>query len=166
MKILYGDESFFRGETSLTHTWGDTEQRKLLRTSSHYGTVAVIGAIEPKTGKHFELVIDGGSIDSKVVNVFLYKLSKKYKNQKLLLLLDNASYHKTQGSKKYPLPKNISIMFLPPYSPELNPQENIWKIVKEAKFKNVLCKDRTELLTTVIQSFKSYGNHKFSFSAF
>ena len=52
-------------------------------------------------------------------------------------------------------------MFLPPYSPDLNPQENVWKIVKEAKFKNILCKNREELLNTVIQAFKSYRNHKF-----
>ena len=161
LKIMAGDESFFRGETPLTNTWGDTKQRKLIKTSSHYGIVAVLGAVDPQTGEHFELVIDDGSIDSDVVNIFLKRLSDKYSDQKLLLLLDNASYHKTQGSKKYPLPENISIMFLPPYSPDLNPQENIWKIVKEAKFKNVLCKNRAELLETVINAFKSYRNHKF-----
>jgi len=161
LKIMAGDESFFRGETPLTHTWGDTKQRKSIKVSSHYGTIGVLGAVDPKDGEHFELVIDNGSIDSEVVNIFLHKLAEKYKNENILLLLDNASYHKTQGSKKYPIPGNISIMFLPPYSPDLNPQENVWKIVKEAKFKNILCRNREELLKTVINAFKSYKNHKF-----
>lgn len=164
LKVMAGDESFFRGETPLTNTWGDTKQRKVIKTSSHHGTVSVIGAVDIKKGDHFELVINDGSMDSEIVTQFLKELSKQYKNQKILLLLDNASYHKTQGSKTYPIPKNLSIMFLPPYSPELNPQENVWKIVKEAQFKNTLCKNRSELLSTVIQAFKSYKNHRFVFS--
>ena len=55
-------------------------------------------------------------------------------------------------------------MFLPPYSPDLNPQENVWKIVKEAAFKNVLCKDAKELKDTVINAFNSFKDHKFVFT--
>ena len=161
LRILYGDESFFRSETPLTNTWGDTQQRKSIKISSHHGTVGVIGAVDPKDGEHQELVITDGRIDSEVVNLFLKHLSEKYKYEKLLLILDNASYHKNQGSKKYPLPENISLMFLPPYSPDLNPQENVWKVVKEAKFKNILCRNREELQKTVIKAFQSFANHKF-----
>lgn len=160
---MYGDQSFFRGETPLTHTWGDREQRKSIRTSSQYGTVAVIGAVDPITGEHQELVVDW--VDSESVNVFINHLSGKYKDNKILLILDNASYHKTQGKKpEYTVPENISIMFLPPYSPDLNPQENVWKIVKEAAFKNVLCKDSKELKDTVINAFNSFKDHKFIFT--
>lgn len=98
---------------------------------------------------------------SEIVNLFLKQLSEKYTDAKILLILDNASYHKNQGSEKYPLPENISLMFLPPYSPDLNPQENVWKIVKEAKFKNILCRNREELQNTVIEAFKSFTSHKF-----
>lgn len=52
-------------------------------------------------------------------------------------------------------------MFLPPYAPELNPQENVWKIVKEAEIKNILCKNHAELLSTVINAFHSYKDRKF-----
>ena len=164
LKILYGDESFFRSETPLTNTWGDTKQRKSIKISSHHGTIGVIGAVDPKSGYHEELVITEGRIDSVVVNLFLKQLSKKHKGEKILLILDNASYHRNQGSKKYPLPENISLMFLPPYSPDLNPQENVWKIVKEAKFKNILCKTREELQKTVIQAFQSFTGRRFIFT--
>lgn len=161
LKLMYGDESFFRSETPLTNTWGDTEQRKSIKVSSHHGTVGVIGAVDPKAGDHQELVVTEGRIDSEIVNLFLKQLSEKYTDKKILLILDNASYHKNQGSEKYPLPGNISLMFLPPYSPDLNPQENVWKIVKEAKFKNILCRNREELQNTVIEAFQSFISHKF-----
>lgn len=164
LKIMAGDESFFRSETPLTHTWGDQKIRKSIKVSSHKGSVAVIGAVDPKDGEHFELVINDGTIDSEVVNIFLQKLSKNYTNQKVLLLLDNASYHKTQGGEKYRLPQNISIMFLPPYSPDLNPQENVWKIVKEKEFKNVLCRNVNELNKIVIKAFSKFKSHRFKFS--
>ncbi len=161
LKLMYGDESFFRSETPLTNTWGDTKQRKSIKVSSHHGTVGVIGAVDPKAGDHQELVVTEGRIDSEIVNLFLKQLSEKYKDEKILLILDNASYHKNQGSEKYPLPGNISLMFLPPYSPDLNPQENVWKIVKESRFKNVLCRDREELQEAVIKAFQSFVNHRF-----
>lgn len=108
---MAGDESFFRGETPLTHTWGDTKQRKLLKTSSHYGIIAAIGAVDVEQGDHFELVIDDGSIDSDVVNVFLHKLAEEYKSENILLLLDNASYHKTQGGKNILYQKTYQLCF-------------------------------------------------------
>jgi len=62
-------------------------------------------------------------------HIFLWQLSSKYPDEEILLILDNASFHKTQGSDQYPLPDNISILYLPPYSPDMNPQENVWKVI-------------------------------------
>lgn len=161
LKIMYGDESFFRSETTVTHTWGDVKDRKVIEVASHRGTVAAIGAVDPIRGDHFEMITEGA--DSEIFNVFLGQLSDKYSKENILLILDNASFHKTQGSETYPLPDNISILYLPPYSPDLNPQENVWKTVKESEFKNVLCRDKDELFTLVIKAFNKYRNHKFKF---
>lgn len=103
-------------------------------------------------------------VDSDSVNEFLKLLSKKYEKENILLIMDNASYHKTQGNSNYPMPKNISMMFLPPYCPDLNPQEIVWKSVKEKEFKNVLCKNVNELNKNVIKAFSKFKNHKFQFS--
>lgn len=158
---MFGDESFFRSETTVTHTWGDVKDRKLIKTSGHHGTVAAIGVIDPILGDHFEMITEG--VDSKVFNIFLWQLSSKYPNEEILLILDNASFHKTQGSDQYPLPENLSILYLPPYSPDMNPQESVWKIVKESEFKNLLCRDYEELFKTVVKAFNKYRKHKFKF---
>lgn len=60
---------------------------------------------------------------------FVKHISKK---KKYVFLLDNASYHKSSVVKEYfqSLNKNIKVEFFPPYSPELNPTETCWKIIR------------------------------------
>ena len=53
------------------------------------------------------------------------------------MVLDDAPNHR--GSD-LALPDNISLMFLPPYSPELNPKENLWDEIREKIFKNYALK--------------------------
>lgn len=152
------DESFFRSETPTTHTWGDRKNRKTIKVSGHQNTVGVIGAVDPEKGDHEEWLFE--SINSDVVNSFLWKLSERFPNEQILLIGDNASYHKNQGSEKYPLPPNIQLLFQPPYSPELNPQENVWKIIKD-EFKNLLCRTGEELWEIVDMVIALFREHKF-----
>jgi transposase len=51
--------------------------------------------------------------------------------------LDGASNHR---SSELNLPRNISLLFLPPYAPELNPKENLWDEIREKIFKNYALK--------------------------
>ena len=60
------------------------------------------------------------NLDTKSINVYLNNLSEKFKKEEIVLIMDNASFHK---SKQLEIPKNIKIEYIPPYSPELNPQE-------------------------------------------
>jgi transposase len=56
------------------------------------------------------------------MNAFLKILSENHQNQKIAIIMDGAGWHK---SKSLEIPKNITIFFLPPYSPELNPVERL-----------------------------------------
>ena len=77
-------------------------------------------------------------LDSVCFNEYLKQLSKIFKNEKIVLIMDNASFHK---SKKLKIPENIKIEYIPPYSPELNPQERrfeeIKKFLKNKVFKTI-----------------------------
>jgi transposase len=55
----------------------------------------------------------------------------------ILLVLDGAPNH---HSGQLVVPKNIHLLFLPPYSPELNPKENLWDEIREKIFKNYALK--------------------------
>ena len=64
-------------------------------------------------------------------------ISRKYRRQHILLVLDGAPNHQ---SGLLVVPDNITLLFLPPYSPELNPKENLWDEIREKIFKNFALK--------------------------
>ncbi|SDY39953.1 transposase [Nitrosomonas sp. Nm33] len=57
----------------------------------------------------------------------------RYPGDHVIMILDGAGWHK---SKDFDLPENIRLLFLPPYSPELNPQEHLWDELREKYFHN------------------------------
>ena len=61
--------------------------------------------------------------------IYLDEFSKQSPQEFKILLLDNGAFHK---AAKLIIPKNIALLFLPPYSPELNPAEKIWWKMKRA----------------------------------
>ena len=63
--------------------------------------------------------------------------SRKFARQDMLLVLDGAPNH---CSGDLAVPDNISLLYLPPYSPELNPKENLWDEIREKIFKNYALK--------------------------
>ena len=75
--------------------------------------------------------------DTACLQVFLNALSRKFARQDILLVLDGAPNHRCRDLV---LPRNISLLFLPPYSPELNPKENLWEEIREKIFKNYALK--------------------------
>ena len=67
------------------------------------------------------------------MNVFLCGLSAAYPDDEILLAVDGASWHKAKGLQ---IPGNIELFFLPPYTPEMNPIEQIWKEIRKRGFRN------------------------------
>jgi transposase len=67
------------------------------------------------------------------MNVFLEELSQEF-NDDFILIMDGAGWHK---SKDLQIPKNIQIIILPPYCPELNCVESLWKYVKDNNIKRL-----------------------------
>lgn len=60
-------------------------------------------------------------------------MSRYYSNEKITLVTDQAGWHK---SKNLILPPNITVLYLPPYCPELNPVERLWLYVKANTIRN------------------------------
>ena len=58
---------------------------------------------------------------------FLQELSEMDAEEFKILILDNGAFHK---AKRLQIPENMALIFLPPYSPELNPAERVWLEIK------------------------------------
>ncbi len=91
----------------------------------------VYGAAEAKTGESFFLIMP--RCDTACMNVFLKELSKKFFKDIIILACDSAGWH---NSKNLDIPENIKIIKIPPYTPEMNPIEQIWEEIREKGFCN------------------------------
>jgi transposase len=92
-----------------------------------FQSLYLFGAFSPITGDHFELEMPHCNTDT--FQIFLNELSEKTPDEFKILLLDNGAFHKAE---RLIIPQNICLLFIPPYSPELNPAEKIWWKMKRA----------------------------------
>ena len=89
------------------------------------------GAVEPLTGESCFLVMP--YCNTVCMNLFLNQLSKQYPDDMILLCCDGAAWHK---AGILCVPENIRLFFIPPYTPEMNPIEQIWKELRKRGFRN------------------------------
>lgn len=68
-----------------------------------------------------------------MMNIFLRQVEKDFRQYFVIMLLDQAGWHK---SKKLQIPENIRLIEQPSHSPELNPAEHIWDEIREKNFHN------------------------------
>ena len=61
------------------------------------------------------------------------EIAARYPHENIVMVIDGAGWHKSKAIK---LAENMRILFLPPYSPELNPQEHVWDELREKFFHN------------------------------
>ena len=75
---------------------------------------------------------------------------------KLAIVLDGAASHRSKTQK---LPENISLIPLPPYSPELNPIENFWKVLKQQGFYNQAFESLDQVEDLLEDKLKHFEDH-------
>lgn len=130
-RLFFFDESRFGTHSKIGHAWLETGKRTPMPVKLGFKNFYLYSAVELGTGDHFTLEIP--YVNTTCLNVFLDGFSKSYPNDHIILVMDGAGWHK---SKKLALPANIEIIYLPPYSPELNPVERFWEHIKRYTIRN------------------------------
>jgi transposase len=88
------------------------------------------------------------------MELFLEEFSKSIPPGKhAVLVVDQAGWHKSLDLK---IPINISFIFLPPYSPELNPIEQLWQQLKQGWFSNRCFEDYEEIVDIAAEAWNSF----------
>jgi hypothetical protein len=82
--------------------------------------IYLYGAVSPQDGTCVYLIMS--TSNTACFQSFLNVLSRRFARQEILLVLDGASNHRCGDLA---VPRNITLQFLPPYAPELNPKENL-----------------------------------------
>lgn len=112
------------------------------------------GAACPETGRSFCLVLP--YTNTYAMQFFLDELSKSIdKNKHAALIIDNAGWHTANNLK---VPANVTLIPLPPYSPELNPMECVWKWIKGRHLSNRCYKNYDEIVECASQGWSDFSN--------
>jgi transposase len=126
--VLVEDECRIEREAGVTALWSLKGKPVVIHVDQEKEAVSFYGALNLKTGDCHVLSTEGRQ-NSVVTVRFLKTLEERYRGKKVLLIWDSAPSHfkevKTylRGKRNW----QLEILPLPPYSPELNPQEHIWR---------------------------------------
>jgi transposase len=117
----------------LTRIWAERGSRPRAPRDQRYNWAYLFGAVCPARGAGAALVLPHANTDA--MNLHLVEISRRVTpGAHAVVTLDGAGWHQTGGRLR--LPENVSLLKLPPYSPELNPTENIWQFLRQNKLSN------------------------------
>ncbi|MCY4402277.1 MAG: transposase [Candidatus Poribacteria bacterium] len=94
-----------------------------------YASIYLYGAVEPMSGDRFFLEFPYLTVDC--FQIFINQFSTTFPDNFNLIVLDNGRFHQAEILE---IPDNVVLLFLPPYSPELNPIEDFGRISKQSYF--------------------------------
>lgn len=166
---MYQDEAGFGRISKMGKAWAPKGLRPQVHSHHIREFRYCYGAVDSHTGESCFMI--GGGCNTDWMNEFLKQLSEAYPNDYILLVMDNAVWHKSRTLEK---PSNIGFEFIPPYTPEMNPIEQVWAEIRKRGFKNKAFKtleDVMDKLQEVIQSLhwsdlKSIVHREWIFSDF
>lgn len=122
MEVWFGDEARIGQQGTLTTIWAEKGSRPAAVKQTDYQWMHVTAAVNPLTGQALGLITP--EMNTPVMNDLLANLSARLgADRHAVLVWDGAGYH-TSGALE--VPENVTLLPLPPYSPELNPVERVW----------------------------------------
>jgi transposase len=109
--------------------WAPVGQRPIALGHHRYQWLQVVAFVQPTSGETVWYLC--GGLSKPFFEALLASFARKTgagRERHIILVLDNAGWH---GPKGLAVPEGISLVFLPPYSPELQPAEHLWPLVDE-----------------------------------
>ncbi len=126
VEVWFQDEARIGQKNSLTRVWGQTGSRPAAPKDLGFASAYVFGAVCPLEGKAAALIMP--ICNTAAMNHHLCEISSQVAaDAHAVVILDGAGWHRSRGLVA---PDNITLLELPPYSPELNPVERIWHYLR------------------------------------
>jgi transposase len=142
VELWYGDETGIDGEPKPRRGWAIKGSKPRVVHNGDHIRLNILGAVCPRTGEFF--AIEASHCDTEVFQAFLDEATRSITptRKRNILILDNASWHKRKKLNWH----FFEPFYLPPYSPDFNPIERIWLIMKADYFSRIHCRTRSSLI--------------------
>ena len=127
------DEGRFGRISTPRRCWAPRGMRPCVSSQIVREYTYAYAAVSPHDGTLDSLILP--EVSEQAMSIFLREVSDRHLDEFILMVMDGAGWHRANALK---IPDNMAIIFLPPYSPELNPVEHIWDSVREDGFSNAV----------------------------
>jgi len=135
VNLYFQDESRFGLMTHIGKCLTAKGVKPIVNYQHAFKNTYLYGSFSPIDGDSFVYEIEGTT--SEIFHQYLLAFSQHKPNELKIIIIDNAGFH---SLKKFDVPKNIVLIRIPPYTPELNPSEKVWHYIKQS-YKNKVFQD-------------------------
>lgn len=145
VELWYADETGIEGDPRPRRRWAKKGSKPKVTKNGDHIRMNVMGMICPRTGEFYALEFSHS--DRECFQTFLNHASHDliFPRPRNLLICDNASWHKAKSLEW----QTFEPLYLPPYSPDLNPIERLWLILKANWFTDFIAKNREQLIERI-----------------
>jgi transposase len=153
-RIYFGDEAGVRSDYHAGTTWGVRGKTPVVPRTGGRHSLNMLSAVNARGELRFMLV--KGRVNGEVFAEFLRRLMHNA-SQPVFLILDGHSIHRSRPVRDFVASQdgNLRLFFLPPYSPELNPDEQVWNYVKHHGVGRAALRSASDLRTFVLARLRS-----------
>ena len=139
--VLAGDEMILTTQTTTQKVWLPEGKSVKIEASNKRKKCCIYGFLNVKTGQEHSFKTD--YTNSLTTCNILSKLLKIYPDKKIVIVWDNASWHRSRTVREFleKHPEKFHLFAFPPYYPDENPQEHVWKAGRAKITHNVFIKD-------------------------
>ena len=153
---MFQDEGRFGLLGSPRRCWAPRGTRPVVGARLERKSIDAFSAVSPHDGVMDSLVLPW--VNAQTMSLFLAEVAQRHADEFVFMVMDQAGWHLAGDLA---VPENMRLIFLPPYSPELNPAEHLWESLREDCFVNHVFKDLNaveQALTTGLVALES--NHQ------
>lgn len=133
LRLMFQDEARFGRITDPRRCWAPYPLRpvcKAMQTREYTYAYAAVSVVD---GSLDTLILP--SANTECMQIFLNEVAARHPDDRIVMVMDGAGWHR---SAQLVMPENVVMLKLPPYSPELNPVENLWDDLREKSFGNIV----------------------------
>lgn len=144
MRLMFQDEGRFGLLGTPRRCWAPRGTRPVVGARLERKYLYAFAAVSPHDGVMDSLVLPW--VNAQTMSLFLQEVAQRHADEFVLMVMDQAGWH---IAGELCVPSNMRLLLLPPYSPELNPAEHIWKSLRENCFANHVFANIDAVVTTL-----------------
>lgn len=150
--IWFQDEARVGQRGTVTRTWAKRGSRPRLARQQQFEYAYIFGAVCPAKDEAVGLVMP--IVNTEAMLVHLEHIAAKIpEGRHGVIVLDQAAWHTTKRLNRF---SNISLLPLPPASPELNPTEQVWQVLRDAHLANRCYEDYNAITDACCDAWNAF----------